>query len=75
MTTMTTAGAARTGLHRLWPRGLRHQVLLLLAGVTAATMVLLHGVTAARMEDTATAATVRWAEALARESEIGRAHV
>ena len=38
---------------RWWPQRLRHQLLLLLAGITALTTVLLYTVSTARLDDAA----------------------
>ena len=53
---------------RLWPRRLRHQLLLLLAVITALTTTLLYQLSTTRLDDVAHDAGVRWASAIARSA-------
>lgn len=55
-------------LRRLWPRRLRHQLLLLLAAVGAGATLLLHQLASARVEQAALANGTRWAASIARSA-------
>ncbi len=55
-------------LRRLWPRRLRHQLLLLLAGITTLTTALLYTVSTARLHEAAFASSQRWASSVARSA-------
>jgi PAS domain S-box-containing protein len=56
----------RAALHRIWPKRLRHQMLLLLALVMVGAMAALYEVSTRRAQDVALRASQGWAEAVAR---------
>jgi len=51
---------------RLWPRRLRHQVLLPMVMIMVATMALLYGISTQRLADVAIESSRDWAESVAR---------
>lgn len=55
-------------LRRLWPRRLRHQLLWLLALMSAGAALLLHQLATARIEQAAQANGQRWAQSIARSA-------